>query len=113
MELVQIIMAIFTGAIALALFVYVSFTIREKGFILSNDYLFATPQERKHMDLKTEYHLVSVVYSLLGIAFLLLTIYIITSIIWLFYLLLADCTFLVIYAIVKSIQSEIKNNKNY
>lgn len=111
MEIAQIIIAVITGMIALALFVYVSFTIKEKGPILTNDYLFAIKEERKHMDLKSEYHLVSVVYSLMGIAFSLLTIYIITSRMWLFYLVLADCAFLCIYAIVKSIKSEIKNGK--
>jgi hypothetical protein len=76
--------AIITGLITLALFAYVSFAIRGKGPLLSNKYLFASKEERMSMDVKAEYKLVSTVFFLLGIGFLLITINIIASRLWLF-----------------------------
>ena len=52
----DIILAVFTGIISIGLFIYVSFTVRCKGPILSNTYLFASKEERNKMDIKEEYH---------------------------------------------------------
>jgi 1,4-dihydroxy-2-naphthoate octaprenyltransferase len=110
MELGEIISAIVTGIIAFSLFIYVSFTIRGKGPILSNTYLFASKNERKRMDVKAEYHLVSVVFGLLAIVFLLITVYIITSIVLLQSIAIALCICLIVYVIVQSVKTE-KNHK--
>lgn len=109
MEFGEIISANITGIIAIALFVYVSFTIREKGPIFSNTYLFASKEERKHMDVKAEYHLVTVVFGLLAMVFLLITVYIITSIVLLQGIAIALCVYLMVYVIVQSIKTEINH----
>lgn len=109
MELGEIISAIVTGIIAFSLFIYISFTIRGKGPILSNTYLFASKEERKRMDVKAEYHLVTVVFGLLATVFLLITVYIITSMIWLQGIAIALCAYLVVYVIVQSIKTEMNH----
>jgi hypothetical protein len=107
MEFGEIMSAIVTGIIAIALFIYVSFTIREKGPIFSNAYLFASKEERKHMDVKAEYHLVTVVFGLLAMVFLLITCYIITSKMLLLGIAIALCVYLIVYVIVQSIKTEL------
>jgi hypothetical protein len=109
MEISQMVAALITGAISITLFVYVSFTIRGKGPILSNSYLWASQAERKNMDVKAEYRLVSVVFCTLGIVFSLITIGIITSMLWLFHAAVAGCVLLAIYAIAHSLKSQVKN----
>ena len=71
----DMIFAVFTGAVSVILFIYVSFTVRCKGPVLSNTYLFASEEERSRMDKKAEYHMVSVVFGILAVTF---------SAIWLF-----------------------------
>lgn len=62
----DIIFAVITALISIALFIYVSFTARGKGPILSNTYLFAVQKEREKIDKKAEYHMVSVVFGIFG-----------------------------------------------
>ena len=72
----DMIFAVFTGAVSVILFIYVSFTVRCKGPVLSNTYLFASEEERSRMDKKAEYHMVSVVFGILAVIFAFLTVYI-------------------------------------
>ncbi|GFI37932.1 hypothetical protein IMSAGC015_02121 [Lachnospiraceae bacterium] len=46
----DVIFAVVTGIISVILFIYVSFTVRCKGPILSNTYLFASEEERNRID---------------------------------------------------------------
>ncbi len=110
METWQIISALIIGLISVSLFTYSYFTSREKGPILSNTYLFATREERERMDLSAEYHLVTVVFRILGLIFLLLTAKILTSWVWLNYLMGILIVYVMIYAIKESVKSE-KNTK--
>lgn len=109
MEVWQIIFAIIIGLISISLLIYSFFTSKEKGPIFSNTYLLATKEERKKIDKSAEYHLVTVVFRILGIVFLILTVNILTSWSWLYYIIGILITVLIIYAIKESIQSEKKN----
>jgi hypothetical protein len=100
----QITGAIITGLITIALFSYVSFAIRGKGPLLSNKYLFASTKERRSMDVKEEYKLVSTVFFLLGIGFLLITINIIVSRLWLFFAAAAIFLLSAIYAVAHTVR---------
>lgn len=101
----QIAGVIISGLITLALFVYVSFAARGKGPLLSNKYIFASKEERRNMDVKAEYKLVSIIFILLGIGFLLITINIIVSKAWLFYSAAAIFLLSAIYAIADTIKN--------
>lgn len=109
MELWQFITAIIVGLISIVLLVYSYFTSKEKGPILSNTYLFASAEERKKIDKSGEYHLVTIVFRILGIVFLLLTTQILTSWSWLKYIIGIVIVIVIVYAIKESIKTEIKH----
>lgn len=102
----EIISALFTGAISVALYVYVSFTVRCKGPVLSNTYLFASKEERKKMDIKAEYHLVSVIFSLLATSFAFTTVYILTDWKWCLYVVFVLIICVIVYAVRDAVKTE-------
>lgn len=62
--------------------VYVSFTARGKGPILTNSYLILNKEERKKADKKAEYKLLTVVFSFITIIFLLIALAAYTGWVW-------------------------------
>lgn len=101
----DMIFAVFTGAVSVILFIYVSFTVRCKGPVLSNTYLFASEEERSRMDKKAEYHMVSVVFGILAVIFAFLTVYIITSWEACLYIALVLFACVIVYAVKESVKS--------
>lgn len=102
----DVIFAVVTGFISVILFIYVSFTVRCKGPILSNTYLFASKEERNKIDKKAEYHMVSVVFGIVADSFAFLTVYIITTWNTCLYIVFALVVSVIVYAIKESIKSE-------
>ena len=102
----DMIFAVITGIISVILFIYVSFTVRGKGIILSNTYLFASKEERDKIDKEAEYHLVSVVFGILAAILAFLTAYIITSREICLYRVFTLCVCDIVYAVKESIKSE-------
>jgi len=109
METWQIVSSIIIGLVSVLLLTYSFFTSKEKGPILSNTYLWATAEERKKIDKTAEYHLITIVFRILGMVFLFLTIRIITSWVWINFIIGILIVTVIIYAITESIKSEIKN----
>ena len=109
MEFWQVVLAIIMGLISVLLLSYSFFTSKEKGPIFSNTYLLATVEERKKIDKSAEYHLVTIVFRILGTVFLLLTVQILTLWSWLYYIIGILIVLLITYAIKESIKSEKKN----
>lgn len=108
MEISQIVLSTILGIISILLLTYSLFTSKEKGPILSNTYLWATSEEQKKMNKKAEYRLVTVVYGILGMIFLLLTIRTLSSWSWINYIIGVLIAVEIIYVIVSAIKS--KNN---
>ena len=106
MEISQIVSSIILGLISMLLLTYSFFASKEKGPILSNTYLWATSEEKKKMDKSAEYHLVTVVFSILGMIFLLLTIRILSSWSWINYIIGILITIVIVYAIIDTIKTE-------
>ena len=107
----DLICAALTGCLSAAMYLYVFFTARGKGPILSNTYLFASKQERERLDRKAEYRLVTIVFSFLGTVFASLTAFILTEHSVFLFLALALVVCVVIYAIretAKTLESEKK-----
>lgn len=102
----DVIFAVITGIISVILFIYVSFTVRCKGPILSNTYLFASKEERSKIDKKAEYHMVSVVFGIIATIFAFLTVYIITLWNICLYIVFALDLYVIVYAIKEGIKSE-------
>ena len=109
MEAVQLVSSITIGLISVLLLTYSFFTSKEKGPILSNTYLFATAKERKEINKSAEYRLVTIVFRILGMIFLLLAIRIITSWVWISYIIGILIVTVIIYAVIVSVKSERHN----
>lgn len=52
MDTMTIVIGVITVFIAILCFIYVSFAVRQKGPILTNEWLLGTEQERKKIDKK-------------------------------------------------------------
>lgn len=108
MKMTETVLGCFTGAIALALGVYVSFTARQKGPILSNSYLWLSKEEKKKADVKAEYRLMTKVFGGLALIFAMLTLYIFTSWKWSLMVMWILMAIVIVYAVYDSIKSAIK-----
>ncbi|KIR03847.1 hypothetical protein P261_02662 [Lachnospiraceae bacterium TWA4] len=106
----DLITAIFTGVISFILFIYVSFTLRCKGPILSNTFLLTPKEDWDKIDKKSEYRMVSIVYGFGAFIFLFLTLYIITSVKWWLYVMFLFVAFDLVYVVGLFIQ-EMRDNK--
>lgn len=82
MEPGRIMTAVFFGIFAVLLLVYVSFTLRCKGPILSNAWLCLTPEQKKQEDKRPHYRLVTVVFGLLALALVFLTLWVLLDRKW-------------------------------
>ncbi len=93
----EMVPALISGILSLLMLIYALFTSKEKGPILSNNYLFTSKEEREKIDKKTEYHRVTVVFGILGIIFLFLAVEIITMWNWLNYFIGILVVVLILY----------------
>lgn len=98
------------GGLALLLAVYVSFTIRCKGPILSNGWIFLTNEQKKSEDKKKHYRLVSVVFGGLALAFAFVSLDIFTGWIWCSVVSVLLILLILVYAIADAVKTE-KNRK--
>ena len=100
--------ALIYGVLAVLCFVCVSFTIREKGPILTLSYLIASRDQKKHMDIKAEYRMLTIVMGGIGLMLLLLMIGILLDLEWISQIVFGIAAMLAIYAIAVSIKGEMK-----
>ena len=77
---------------------------KEKGFLFNNAYIYASKEERETMDRKPHYRQSAIVFSVLGIVFLLIAAEIILETGWLFYVEMLCIAIVIIYAVVSSIK---------
>lgn len=110
MDTVKVVIGSIIGFIAVLLGVYVSFTARGKGPILSNSYIFASDEEKRRMDIKQEYRLVTIIFGCLTGIFSLLSLFIFTEFKFFLVLMWILIVFVTVYAIVDTVKSE--KNKN-
>ncbi len=89
--------------IAIIAFVIAILQFAEKGFLFHNAYLWASKKERERMDKSPYYKQSGVVFSLIGIIFLLNGVEALFQRSWLFPIVIAVEIGTVIYAIVSSV----------
>lgn len=106
-----IIGAIMLALIAIACFAISYLQFNEKGFLFNNAYIFASKQERETMVKKPYYKQSGVIFSLIGIIFLINSIGVILQIGWLFYCVTVVDVVAIVYAVISSIKIETKNKK--
>lgn len=106
--MINIIFGITTGLVSIILYIYVSFTIRGKGPILTNDYFLACEEERKKLkersraEVERDYREVSVIFGILATVFAFLTVHIFMSWKWCLYVIFVLIIFVLFYAIKQS-----------
>ncbi len=111
MNIVQVVIGSIVGMISVLFGIYVSFTARRKGPIFLNTYIFASKEERKTMDIKAEYKLVTIIFGCLAIIFAFLSLYIFTQWKWLYVLMWVLIIFVTVYAIIDAIRTEMKRKQ--
>ena len=81
-------------------------SLREKGFLFNNGYIYASKQERQNMDKKPYYRQTAVIFFLISLIFLLNGVEMLLDAGWIFFVVIAVAVLAVIYAIVSSIMIE-------
>ena len=104
----EIISASFVLLLSILSFIIGYFQFKEKGFLFNNAYLYASKEERNRMNKKPHYRQSAIVFSSLGIVFLVIAVIIFTGWNWLFPIVIVIAILLVVYAIVSSISIERK-----
>lgn len=99
-EIMEVVIALVISAVS---FVISYFQFRQKGFLFNNAYIYASKKERNNMDTRPHYRQSGIVFTLVGILFLLNGIGIICKKDWMFSIALVIGVFTIIYAIVSSI----------
>ena len=104
----KIISLSFLLLLSIVSFIIGYFQFKEKGFLFNNAYLYASKEERGGMNKKPHYRQSAIVFSSLGIVFLVIVVAIFTGWNWLFPIVIVFVILLVVYAIVSSIIIERK-----
>ncbi|MBQ8312253.1 MAG: DUF3784 domain-containing protein [Clostridia bacterium] len=95
-------------ALSLAALVISLRAFQEKGFLLNNAYIYASPEEREKLDKKPWYRQTAIAFLLISIIFALLALEVWLDAHWLFFGVLALSVAAVVYAIASSIAIEKK-----
>ncbi|MBQ3010223.1 MAG: DUF3784 domain-containing protein [Oscillospiraceae bacterium] len=106
MRMAKTITAIIIGLIAVASFIISILQFKEKGFLFNNAYIWASKEERQRMDRRPHYRQSGVVFSLIGILFLLLALEVLLNAGWLLYVFWGVVILTVVYAVVSSIKTK-------
>ncbi len=102
---------VFFAVSGIVLFVISVLQFQEKGFLLNNAYLWASPKEREQMDEKKEmkrphYRQSGWVFLLLGISFVSYSLYCFLNLRWLFAAFWVLLAVTLIYAVASSVKME-------
>ena len=108
MNISDVIILSFVSLLSIVSFIIGYFQFKEKGFLFNNAYLYASKEERNRMNKKPHYRQSAIVFSSLGIVFLVIAVTILTGWNWLFPIVIVIAILLVVYAIVSSISIERK-----
>ena len=107
----KIIVAVILGALAVICFIISYLQFHEKGFLFNNAYIYASKKERETMDKAPYYRQSGIVFSLIGLLFLINTLVLIYPIGWLFWLVIGIITITLVYAVVSSVIIEKRKQK--
>ncbi len=104
MDTGRIVLGCILAAITLALGSYTGFAARCKGSLLNNSWLWASPEERKKLDLPKEYRQTAIVFAFLTSLTGMLTLYAFTGWHWPLTAEAGLTVAVLIYAIVSSMR---------
>jgi len=116
MDITGIVMGCIISVIAAVCGLYFSFTVRCKGPILSNPWIWMGKEERERelakVDIKAEYRQLTIVFAGLTLVFGYLAVFCFSSFQLPLYPLWIIIVLVIIYAIGSSIKFVVKNRKN-
>lgn len=107
----EIIMATILILVSLGAFIISIRSFKEKGFLFNNAYLYASKQERSHMDKKPHYRQSAVVFLLIGVILLLTAVWVLFHSWWIFYAMIAAIVITIVYAIISGITIGLQTSK--
>ena len=107
-QMAERICEIIFGLLALLSFVISWLQFREKGVLLNNAYLYASPEKRKTMDKTPHYRQSAIIFLLLGFVCAFLALGWITERKWLNWIAGAPMATSIVYAVVSSVRIEKK-----
>lgn len=99
----DMILASVLGLAAIAAFVFCVRSFKEKGFLLNNAFIYASPQEREKLNKKPYYRQTAVVFLLIGVIFAVNAADVLLKTGWLFYVIMGLAGVAIIYAIVSTV----------
>lgn len=102
------IIIIIIGMFSIISFIIAYLQFTERGYLFNNAYIWASKAEREKMNKKPYYRQSAVVFSIIGVIFLLLTVEAIVQSNWLNYIVFAISILLIAYAIASFVAIEIK-----
>jgi len=102
----DIAVAIILLIVSVLLFIVSIRSFLEKGYLFNNAYIYASKKERETMDKTRYYRQTAVIFSMMGIIFLLLGLAILLDIFWITYIAEAVVLVILVYAVASSIAIE-------
>ena len=106
----QIILGSILFVLSIGLSVYAFFAAHCKGPILTNTFIFSSPEARKKANIKAEYNQAAIVFGCMSLIFCLLALYVLSHWKWLFVLIWLAVIFTAVYAIISSIKTKKKRD---
>ena len=107
----DIIVAIILIIVSVLLFFVSIRSFLEKGYLFNNAYIYASKKERETMNKKHYYRQTAVIFSMMGIVFLLLGFAILLNAFWITYITALVLLVMLVYAVVSGIAIEKEKRK--
>lgn len=107
----EIILASVLGLAAIAAFVFSVRSFKEKGFLLNNAFIYASPQEREKLNKRPYYRQTAVVFLQVGVILAVNAADVLLKTGWLFYVVMGLAGVAIFYAIVSTVIIK-KNEKS-
>ena len=109
MSTIEVITIVMLFLISFGAFTIGYFQFKEKGILFNNAYFYASKEERATMNKKPHYRQSAIVFTSIGMIFLLNAVELLVRSGWLFIVVLGLMIFLIVYAIVSSVRIALKN----
>lgn len=102
----EILIAAFTFLLSIGSFILGIRSLREKGYLFNNSYIFASEQERAKMNKAPYYCQSGVVFLLCGITLLLAALQALLAVKWLTYIIVVMLVAALVYAVISGIEKK-------
>lgn len=102
----EILIAALTFLLSIGSFILGIRSLREKGYLFNNSYIFASEQERAKMNKAPLYRQSGIVFLLCGIILLLAAVQALLAVKWLTYIIVVMLVAALVYAVISGIEKK-------